>query len=153
MKKEKDILKRLVRAVLGLLTVCMLSGCGSEYYEDEEDDEVPLYEMSLEEKLKTRGAINIHFKNTEYIDELDKYKNAYIDRVVFYDNKGYGYASVLSYEGNYTLTFEPGDYNAYSTYLDEEWKFTITEPGEQTDLVIDYKDKSHKFTKQEETNG
>lgn len=143
---------KTLKLLMGVLIGTTLTGCSNnisnptsqvtqevqEIEETEEADDIAIYEMDIEEKLKTRGELIIYFKNTEYIDEINEYVNAKVDTIAFYDEEGNGYGVVTSNKDTYTTTFQPGDYKFYSKYLNLEGEFTITSPGEQLTLNIDY---------------
>lgn len=146
-----------LKLLIGVLIGTTLTGCSNniqnptsqvtqevqEIEETEEADDIAVYEMEMEDKLKTRGALTINFKNNEYVDEINEYVNAKVDSIAFYDEEGNGYGVVLSNKETYTTTFLPGDYKFYSKYLDLEGEFTITSPGEEQILEIDYQKKTY----------
>lgn len=102
----------------------------------EEEVEKPVYEMTKEEKSKTRGFLNITFKNTEYMTSLE-------DKLIFYDDDEQGYGVVSSQHQYFTISFEPGKYKFYSEYLELEGEFEITAIAEEKELIIDYHSESY----------
>lgn len=112
------------------------------------DSKEKVFDATLEENLKTRGALNIYFYNNEYIDKVDENLEYKADCLFFYNERHSLYGVIVSKEepSPYTTTFPPGNYTFYSKYLDVEGQFTITEPGEFLDLEVDYKTRTYKIS-------
>lgn len=151
-----------LKLLVGILIGTTLTGCSNKISNQDmqtsqeiekvaEEENTAIYEMEMEDKLETRGSLTIYFKNTEYIDKVNEYVNAKVDSIAFYDEAGNGYGVILSNKETFTTTFLPGDYKFYSKYLgsteevSEECtgEFTITNPGEQLTLEIDYQKKTY----------
>lgn len=144
-KKYKN---KTFKLMVGVLIGASLTGCGNTYsYEEEmeqsEENDIASYKIPLEEKLKTKGALDIKFDNIEYIDKINSDLKRKADELIFYDDKGVGYGVVISDENIPTSTLSPGEYKFYSEYLGIEGEFTIDAPGDFKTLEIDYKTKSY----------
>ena len=144
-KKYKN---KTFKLMVGVIIGASLTGCGNTYnyekeMEESEEYDVDFSEIPLEEKLKTKGALDIKFDNMEYIDKIDPDLNRKVDELIFYDDVGVGYGVVISDENIPTSTLFPGEYKFYSEYLGIEGEFTIDAPGEFKTLEIDYKTKSY----------
>ena len=134
--------------IMVALTIMMYVSVSNDYYEEEETEELPPYKLTLEENLKTRGALNIYFYNNEYIDKVDENLGYKADCLFIYNERHSLYGVIVSKKepSPYTTTFPPGNYTFYSKYLDVEGQFTITEPGEFLDLEVDYKTRTYKIS-------
>lgn len=137
--------KKTLKLLTGVLIGATITSCSKNYSKEIASslEEIAVYKLPLEEKLKTRGVLNIYFENNEYIEKTNKYVDAKVDSLVFYDDKENGYGVILSNNEPYQTTFLPGDYKFYSQYLDIEGEFTITTPGESLNLEIDYLNKTY----------
>ena len=144
-KKYKN---KSFKLMIGVLIGASLAGVGTLHsYEKEvkesEESDLASYKIPLEEKLKTKGALEIKFDNIEYIDKINPDLNKKADELIFYDDLGIGHGVVISNENIPISTLVPGNYKFYSEYLEMEGEFVIDAPGEFKTLEIDYKTKSY----------
>ena len=133
-KIKKNAFKLCVGVVLGVNIISNPVVVGGDV------PEKIVADMTLEEKMATRGGVHIYFENTELINNEE-------DWVTFFDDNQEGFGFVSSDERDFLITFEPGKYNFYLEKFDAYGSFVINEPGEVINLVIDYKDKDFNIIK------
>lgn len=103
----------------------------------------PVNEMSIEEKLETRGGVHIYFKNKEYMLQEK-------DSIAFFTSDGKGQGVVESKHDDYIITFVPGNtYNFYIKSLNTYGEIEINEIGKVINLIIDYKNMNYEITNED----
>ena len=133
-KIKKNAFKLCVGVVLGVKIISNPMVVGGDV------PEKVVADMTLEEKMATRGGVHIYFENTELINNEE-------DWVTFFDDNQEGFGFVSSDERDFLITFEPGKYNFYLDNFDAYGEFVIDKPGEIINLVINYKDKNYYIIK------
>lgn len=123
------------------LALCFIMMGGIVLYNNEPKtiDKKSVIEMTQEEKLETRGILNIQFKNKEYLQKKDG--------VILFDDNENGYGVIYSTHDDYSITLEPKKYNFHLKYFDIIDSFIINDVKDIITIVIDYQNNEYKILK------